>query len=146
MNHNSTAMLAIDPRRRNDSVYQKTLMLNDYYLSDGKGGKPLGNVQLLGKIDGNMLAANVKLLPRFALELDGRPCRRLVPDVRGSARPESRIMVDGDRSCCNGGAPTCSRWRAWRKVDARNARLRLSDRAVQAVRSAARRRTSAARS
>ncbi|TIU82043.1 MAG: GMC family oxidoreductase, partial [Mesorhizobium sp.] len=40
MNHNSSAMLAIDPRRRNTSVYQKTLMLNDYYLSDGKGGKP----------------------------------------------------------------------------------------------------------
>lgn len=42
MNHNSVAMLAIDPRRRNDSVYQKTLMLNDYYLSGGSGGKPLG--------------------------------------------------------------------------------------------------------
>jgi hypothetical protein len=35
MNHNCSAMLAINPFRRNDSVYQKTLMLNDYYLSDG---------------------------------------------------------------------------------------------------------------
>src|SRR5207253_2375458 len=66
MNHNSAAMLAIDPRRRNSSVYQKTLSVNDYYLSDGKGGKPLGNVQLLGKINGDMLRANVKLAPRFA--------------------------------------------------------------------------------
>ncbi|TIL61039.1 MAG: GMC family oxidoreductase, partial [Mesorhizobium sp.] len=68
MNHNSSAMLAIDPRRRNTSVYQKTLMLNDYYLSDGKGGRPLGNVQLLGKIDGHILRANVKLAPKFALD------------------------------------------------------------------------------
>ena len=96
MNHNSAAMLAIDPRRRNDSVYQKTLMLNDYYLSDGKGGKPLGNVQLLGKIDGNMLAANVKLLPRFALDwmaahaVDWYLMCEDLPD------PESRVMVDGD--------------------------------------------------
>jgi choline dehydrogenase-like flavoprotein len=96
MNHNSAAMLAIDPRRRNDSVYQKTLMLNDYYLSDGKGGKPLGNVQLLGKIDGNMLAANVKMLPRFALDwmaahaVDWYLMCEDLPD------PESRIMVDGD--------------------------------------------------
>ncbi|UCI09130.1 GMC oxidoreductase [Mesorhizobium sp. B1-1-8] len=95
MNHNSSAMLAIDPRRRNNSVYQKTLMLNDYYLSDGKGGKPLGNVQLLGKIDGNMLKANVKLMPKFALDymaghaVDWYLMCEDLPD------PESRIMVDG---------------------------------------------------
>ena len=95
MNHNSSAMLAIDPRRRNDAVYQKTLMLNDYYLSDGKGGKPLGNVQLLGKIDGNMLKANVKTMPKFALDymaghaVDWYLMCEDLPD------PESRIMVDG---------------------------------------------------
>ena len=62
-------MLAIDPRRRNDSVYQKTLMLNDYYLTDGKGGKPLGNVQLLGKINGDILKANAPAFaPKFALD------------------------------------------------------------------------------
>jgi len=95
MNHNSAAMLAIDPRRRNNSVYQKTLSLNDYYLSDGKGGKPLGNVQLLGKINGDMLSANVKLTPRFALDymaahsVDWYLMCEDLPD------PESRIMVDG---------------------------------------------------
>ena len=52
MNHNCTAMLAVDPRVRNDSVYQKTLGINDFYFGDGKGGPPLGNVQLLGKISG----------------------------------------------------------------------------------------------
>jgi choline dehydrogenase-like flavoprotein len=95
MNHNSSAMLAIDPRRRNDSIYQKTLMLNDYYITDGMGGKPHGNVQLLGKIDGNILKANVKFAPRVALDfLAGHAvdwylmCEDL-PD------PESRITVDG---------------------------------------------------
>ena len=110
MNHNSAAMLAIDPRRRNNSVYQKTLMLNDYYLSDGKGGKPLGNVQLLGKINGNILQANVRLAPQIRARLHGRPCRRLVPDVRGPAR--SRKPHHGRRQghrACSGGAPTCSR-------------------------------------
>jgi choline dehydrogenase-like flavoprotein len=96
MNHNSVAMMAIDPRRRNDSVYQKTLMLNDYYLSGGTGGKPLGNVQLLGKIDGNVLAANVKAMPRLALDwlaghsVDWSLVSEDLPD------PESRVMVDGD--------------------------------------------------
>ena len=95
MNHNSSAMLAIDPRRRNDSVYQKTLMLNDYYLSDGKGGKPLGNVQLLGKIDGNMLRANVKFAPKFALDFMAGHAVDWYLMCEDLPDPESRIMVDG---------------------------------------------------
>ncbi|MCX7304667.1 MAG: GMC family oxidoreductase [Hyphomicrobiales bacterium] len=96
MNHNSVAMLAIDPRRKNDSIYQKTLMLNDYYLTGGSGGMPLGNVQLLGKVDGNVLAANVRMAPRFALDwmaghsVDWSLVSEDLPD------PESRVMVDGD--------------------------------------------------
>ncbi|TIV63381.1 MAG: GMC family oxidoreductase, partial [Mesorhizobium sp.] len=95
MNHNSSAMLAIDPRRRNDSVYQKTLMLNDYYLSDGKGGKPLGNVQLLGKIDGNMLKANVKTMPKFVLDFMAGHAVDWYLMCEDLPDPESRIMVDG---------------------------------------------------
>ncbi|RUX14714.1 GMC family oxidoreductase, partial [Mesorhizobium sp. M7A.F.Ca.CA.002.14.1.2] len=95
MNHNSSAMLAIDPRRRNDAVYQKTLMLNDYYLSDGKGGKPLGNVQLLGKIDGNMLRANVKYTPGFALDFMAGHAVDWYLMCEDLPDPESRIMVDG---------------------------------------------------
>ena len=45
-------MLAIDPRAVNDSVYQKTLGINDFYLDDGHGGPPLGNIQLLGRVTG----------------------------------------------------------------------------------------------
>ena len=96
MNHNSAAMLAIDPRRRNDSVYQKTLMLNDYYLSDGKGGKPLGNVQLLGKIDGTMLKANVRLAPKFALDFMASHAVDWYLMCEDLPDPESRVMVDGN--------------------------------------------------
>ena len=95
MNHNSSAMLAIDPRRRNDSVYQKTLMLNDYYLSDGKGGKPLGNVQLLGKIDGNILKSNVKRAPKLALDFMAGHAVDWYLMCEDLPDPESRIMVDG---------------------------------------------------
>ena len=52
MNHNCSAVLAIDPRSVNDSVYQKTLGVNDFYLDDGRGGPPLGNIQLLGRVTG----------------------------------------------------------------------------------------------
>ena len=95
MNHNSAAMLAIDPRRINDSVYQKTLSLNDYYLSDGKGGKPLGNVQLLGKINGDILRSSVKLAPQFALDYMARHAVDWYLMCEDLPDPESRIMVDG---------------------------------------------------
>lgn len=55
MNHNCSAVLALHPFRRNPSVYQKTLLVNDFYLSGGPNGEPLGNIQLLGKISATVL-------------------------------------------------------------------------------------------
>ena len=37
--------------------YQKTFLINDFYLTGGRDGTPLGNVQLLGKISGRILAS-----------------------------------------------------------------------------------------
>ena len=63
MVHNSTFMLAVDPRRRNDVAFQKTLALNDWYLGSGAGGFPLGNVQMLGKIRAPMVRGMYSWLP-----------------------------------------------------------------------------------
>ncbi|WP_415402943.1 GMC oxidoreductase [Tateyamaria sp. SN3-11] len=60
MNHNCSAVLAMHPFRRNRAIYQKTLMVNDFYLRAGDE-PPLGNVQMLGKITGPILAANSNL-------------------------------------------------------------------------------------
>ena len=68
MNHNTTAMITIDPRVRYKTVYQKTLGLNDFYLRDYESGIPLGNVQLLGKVSGPILKANMPLIPQFILD------------------------------------------------------------------------------
>ena len=56
MNHNCSAVLALHPFRRNRAIYQKTLLLNDFYQDP-----PLGNVQMLGKITGPILAAQTNL-------------------------------------------------------------------------------------
>jgi choline dehydrogenase-like flavoprotein len=58
MNHNCTALMALDPWRRNDTRFPKTLAVNDYYhgdADDGGKGPPLGNLQLLGKLREPML-------------------------------------------------------------------------------------------
>lgn len=65
MVHNSTFMLAVDPRRKNPVTFQKTLAINDWYGSGPQNPFPLGNVQMLGKIREPMISAMRPWLPRF---------------------------------------------------------------------------------
>lgn len=97
MNHNSSAVLAISPFYRNTSIYQKTFGFNDFYLSDGKGGPPLGNVQLLGRVSGKILKANMPSVPEWLLERVSRHAIDFYAMSEDIPHPESRIMVDGER-------------------------------------------------
>lgn len=97
MNHNSSAVLAISPFYRNDSIYQKTFGFNDFYLSDGDGGPPLGNVQLLGRVSGAILKANMPNIPEWLLGQISRHAIDFYAMSEDIPHPESRIMVDGDR-------------------------------------------------
>lgn len=57
MLHNISAFAAIS-RIPNPTIFQKTLGINDYYLSDAKKWNyPLGNIQLLNKPDIHILSA-----------------------------------------------------------------------------------------
>jgi choline dehydrogenase-like flavoprotein len=95
MNHNTTAVLAIDPRVVNDSVYQKTLGINDYYFGDGRGGPPLGNIQLLGRVTGPILKANVKWAPEWSLDWVSRHAVDWYAMSEDLPNPESRVTIDG---------------------------------------------------
>src|SRR5262249_59058345 len=48
MFHNSKAAIALG-EEVNDTVYQKTLAVNDFYLAGNGREWPLGNIQMLGK-------------------------------------------------------------------------------------------------
>jgi choline dehydrogenase-like flavoprotein len=61
MNHNLTGMVALNPFRRNRTVYAKTIQFNDFYLTGGPDGEPLGNIQMLGRITGPILAGEAGL-------------------------------------------------------------------------------------
>jgi choline dehydrogenase-like flavoprotein len=65
MVHNNTALMAIDPFRKNPTMFQKTMAVNDFYLhGEGRHSYPLGNLQLLGKLQAGMLTANQRWVPR----------------------------------------------------------------------------------
>jgi choline dehydrogenase-like flavoprotein len=97
MNHNASAVIGFDPRYRNDSVYQKTFGFNDYYLSDGAGGPPLGNVQLLGRVSGAILKSNMRQVPEWLLNRIAGHTIDFYAMSEDLPSPESRVSVDGDR-------------------------------------------------
>ena len=94
MNHNCSAVLALHPFRRNEAVYQKTLMLNDYYLTGGPNGEPLGNIQLLGKISGEILQANSPLPAPLARWIAERSVD-LYAMSEDLPNPDSRVTLTG---------------------------------------------------
>ena len=65
MNHNTTALMTLMPLRQNDTRFPKTLALNDYYFGGSASDKPLGNLQMLGKIQEPMLRAALPRAPRW---------------------------------------------------------------------------------
>jgi choline dehydrogenase-like flavoprotein len=66
MVHNSTFLLAVDPRRENTVMFQKTLAINDWYNASATQPYPLGNVQMLGKIKEPMISPMRPWVPKFA--------------------------------------------------------------------------------
>jgi choline dehydrogenase-like flavoprotein len=96
MAHNNTAMMAVNPFKKNNVVFQKSLCINDYYLSNKVKPYPLGNVQGLGKLQGGMLTANMKAMPEWLMSwfatrsVDWWIMSEDLPD------PDNRVSVDSD--------------------------------------------------
>ncbi len=92
MNHNITAVLGLSPFRRNRSVYEKTIQMNDWYLTGGPNGEPLGNVQMLGRITGPIMAAETGMpLPLAHWVADHSV--HLMTMSEDLPNPESRVML-----------------------------------------------------
>ena len=96
MNHNSSAVLALHPLRPNRSVYQKTLQCNDFYLTGGPNGEPLGNIQLLGKISGTILAA-ASPVPAILAGLVAAHSYDFYAMSEDLPNPQSRVTLKGDQ-------------------------------------------------
>jgi choline dehydrogenase-like flavoprotein len=100
MVHNNTALTAIDPRRRNRTVFQKTLSINDFYFNAPDFKYPLGNLQLLGKLQAGMLTIAQPLVPTAFLQamadrsVDWWVMSEDLPD------PENKITLNTDGSIC----------------------------------------------
>jgi choline dehydrogenase-like flavoprotein len=65
MFHNSKAVVAL-AKERNDTVFQKTLGLNDFYLGSDDYQFPIGNIQMVGKSNAEAMKGEEPLLTKLA--------------------------------------------------------------------------------
>ncbi|MBA3911035.1 MAG: GMC family oxidoreductase [Rhodobacter sp.] len=91
MNHNLTGMVAWNPFRRNRTVYEKTIQINDFYLTGGPNGEPLGNIQMLGRITGPILAGEAGL-PLWLARHVADHSIHIMAMSEDLPDPESRVM------------------------------------------------------
>lgn len=110
MRHNNSALMAIS-RSRNDTVFQKTMALNDFYFGAPDWEFPLGGIQMLGKSHGEQVRAEA--LPGFMSFFPETPFDELARRsmdfwvmTEDLPRPENRIQLGADGRVTLDVAPT----------------------------------------
>ena len=96
--HNSRAFLAIS-LEKNDTRFQKTLGLNDWYLGDDDFEYPMGNVQMVGKSSPPMYRGEqqiAKLAPEFTLQEMAEHAVDFWLSAEDLPVPENRVTLGKD--------------------------------------------------
>jgi choline dehydrogenase-like flavoprotein len=92
--HNNAHIVAVDLDGRNDVTFQKTLAVNDWYF-DGGDGRPLGAMQLIGKVQGVMMrGAAPRGVPRRVLDAIARRSVEWLIMGEDLPSPDNRVLVD----------------------------------------------------
>jgi choline dehydrogenase-like flavoprotein len=99
MFHNSQAVLALS-LTPNDTMFQKTLALNDFYFGTPEFPYPMGNIQMIGKTLGGMYRAEKPLLtalaPNWTLDEIARHAVDFWLTTEDLPEPNNRVTVDRD--------------------------------------------------
>jgi choline dehydrogenase-like flavoprotein len=99
MFHNSKAVVALC-KERNDTVFQKTLGLNDFYFGADDYQWPIGNIQMVGKSNAEAMKGEepklTKLAPHWSLDDVAHHAVDFWLTTEDLPRPENRVTLDGD--------------------------------------------------
>ena len=93
MVHNNTHIAAIDPRRTNDVVFQKTACVNDFY-DDMGDGYPGGTLQLIGKVQASMMKTHVTRAPLSVLKPMAARSMEWLVMTEDTPDPVNQVRVD----------------------------------------------------
>jgi choline dehydrogenase-like flavoprotein len=92
MAHNQTALMGIS-FRENSTTFQKTLATNEFYFGAPDYPFPLGHAQMLGKLQGGMLSANVPFLPKAVGVSMARHSIDWIAFSEDLPDPENRVLI-----------------------------------------------------
>jgi choline dehydrogenase-like flavoprotein len=99
MFHNSKAVVAL-AKEPNETVFQKTLAINDFYLAGGERPHPLGNIQMVGKSNGSAMKGEKPKLtiiaPHWSLDDVARHAVDFWLTTEDLPDPDNRVTVDGE--------------------------------------------------
>jgi choline dehydrogenase-like flavoprotein len=97
MFHNSQAVLALS-MEENPTIFQKTLGLNDFYLSGPDFEFPLGNIQMVGKSQAPMFhgekPGETRFAPNWSLEAVANHAVDFWLSTEDLPRADNRVTVD----------------------------------------------------
>ncbi len=99
--HNSQAVLAVS-REPNPTRYQKTLGINDFYFGAPDATFPLGNIQMVGKTQGEMYRGEKPMLtalaPEFVLDKLAEHAVDFWLTTEDLPMPDNRVTLERDGS------------------------------------------------
>jgi choline dehydrogenase-like flavoprotein len=97
MVHTNSVLVAIDPRRPNPTVFQKTISVNDFYHAgaDPNFPFPMGNLQPVGKLQSAMMRGAVPHAPDWSLRAAARRSVDWWVMSEDLPDPANRATLDG---------------------------------------------------
>jgi choline dehydrogenase-like flavoprotein len=99
MFHNCKAIVALS-KEPNDTVFQKTMAINDFYFGAPDYDFPVGQIQMIGKSNAEAMKGEEPLLTKFAPHFSLAETARHAVDfwltTEDLPTPENRVTLDGD--------------------------------------------------
>jgi len=101
MRHNQSILMAL-MREPNDTVFQKTLAISDFYFGSDDWEYPLGLIQMCAathgaQVRGEILPAWLEWLPKLPFEQVARHSMDFWLSGEDLPDPDNRVFYDGDR-------------------------------------------------
>jgi choline dehydrogenase-like flavoprotein len=96
MGHVNSVLMALS-KCANPTVFQKTLSVNDFYLSSPQWEFPMGHISFVGKLDGDTLKAGApKVAPKWTLDLMGKHSLDFWLTSEDLPDPNNRVTINRD--------------------------------------------------
>jgi len=99
MFHNCKAVVALS-KEKNDTIFQKTLGINDFYFGADDFEWPVGNIQMIGKSNAEAMRGEkpklTKLSPEWTLSDVAEHAVDFWLTTEDLPQPDNRVSVDGD--------------------------------------------------